>query len=247
MIQLVEHFSRDIRSRHSDWLRQQRWFFKAKERDEKRKDIEEQRADDAMSLAADIVIAAQEEIEAIRIKLDRYDEANVRALMLNQEKLDAIDAQFLELLDRAYVMSDGRRVFLTEDGTRAYDETGKEVTRDELDFDLIPKGSPTWEQHQEMMRRRQEAMRERERILEFQRKVDRARDCLDEGAIPKSELDELDADLEAAMPSSVRAQMRQSDKAANAVRLNAEFSARAAPDLSARSLRPLSGEHSPGF
>ena len=38
MVKLGEHFASDDRSRHSEWLRQQQWFIKARQ-DNQRRDI----------------------------------------------------------------------------------------------------------------------------------------------------------------------------------------------------------------
>jgi len=43
MVKLGEHFASDDRSRHSEWLRQQKWFIKARQ-DNQRRDTVESRA-----------------------------------------------------------------------------------------------------------------------------------------------------------------------------------------------------------
>lgn len=151
MSQLGEHFGSDDRSRHSEWLQHQQWFIKARRDHERKEEAADNLQDDILALAAEVILATEIQIEEFKVKLDAYDEATIIALMENQEQLDAINAQLLSMLERAYVMDDGRRVFKTEDGTQVFDEFANEVTCDELDFDLISPDSPTWEQRLELL------------------------------------------------------------------------------------------------
>ncbi|MEM1163508.1 MAG: hypothetical protein AAGJ28_21455, partial [Pseudomonadota bacterium] len=59
-----------------------------------------------------------------------------------------VQARIDALLEGAFIMPDGRRVFKSEDGQRVYDEFGKEVGRDGIDPDLIPDGLPAWESYE---------------------------------------------------------------------------------------------------
>lgn len=145
MIQLGEHFKTDDRSRHSDWLRQQRWFIKSRHEQVRRDDIADKQEQSMLSLAADAIMATEIQIEKFKVKLDAYDEATIKALMENRQALDLVSTQLEEMLERAYVMEDGRRVFRTEDGTQVFDEFGQEVSRGELNPDLIRADQPTWE------------------------------------------------------------------------------------------------------
>lgn len=97
MIQLAEHFKCDDKSRHSEWLRQQRWFVKARKDHERREEISDQLEEDALSLATNVIMATQIQIEEFELKLDAYDEATVIALMENQEKLDDINRRLSEV------------------------------------------------------------------------------------------------------------------------------------------------------
>ncbi len=247
MIQLAEHFSSEDKSRHSDWLRQQRWFVKARKDHERREEISDQLEEDALSLAADVIMATQIQIEEFEARLDAYDEATVIALMENQEKLDDINRRLSEveiriqdMLDRAYVMEDGRRVFLTADRTQAFDEQGTEISRDELDFGLVPKSNPTWEsisgafsEQDELLAEYKKTALERQQILEFQEKVDQARERVADGELTKDDLDDLDAELADAVPPSVKAHMPDFSLAKNAPKARDAFAAHANPTVSA--------------
>jgi len=127
-------------------------------------------------------------------------------------------------------MEDGHRVFLTEDQTQAFDENGTEVTRDEFDFGLVPKNSPTWKT---IMRARSEkdtlladykaANVEREQILEFQEKVDAARERVADGKMSNDELDDLGGELSEATPASVKKHTPGFSTADNAPKAKAAF------------------------
>jgi len=223
MSQLGEHFVSDDRSRHSEWLQHQQWFIKARRDHERKEEAADNLQDDILALAAEVILATEIQIEEFKVKLDAYDEATVIALMENQELLDAVNAQLHSMLERAYVMDDGRRVFKTEDGTQVFDEFANEVKRDELDFDLISPGSPTWEQRLELLGKRDQLTSEREQILEFQEKLDHAREQVVDSKISISELDDLDAELADAMPPSVKAHLSESAAAAKAPNIKSAF------------------------
>lgn len=237
MIVLANHFRRDDRSRHSAWLRQQKWFIKARQDRERREDFAEGREETTIGLASEAVIATQTQIRAFEAKLDIYDTATVEALELNSQNLDGVRKELADvalhiqqLLDGAYVMEDGRRVFLTEDRSKAFDEFGTEVSPDDLDFDLVPENAPTWESFSDALSKQDDLKQEfdqleqeRSDLIEFQGKLDDARDRTSSGEISEEELDKLDAELAEAMPSSVKALMLGLDTAANTTNQNSEI------------------------
>jgi len=250
MIQLGEHFKSDDQSRHTEWLRRRQWFIKARRDNARQEAIADKLEDEVLSLAAEATMATEILIEEFKFKLDTYDEAIdtydeaiVISLMENQDRLDEISRRLSEvemriqdMLNRAYVMEDGRRVFLTEDQTQAFDESRTEVTSDEFDFGLVPKSNPTWET---VMKARSEkdtlledykaANMERENILEFQEKVDAARERVADGEISKDELDDLDAELSEATPASVKKQVPGFSATDSAPAVKAAFVANANP------------------
>ncbi|MGX1499834.1 small-conductance mechanosensitive channel [Labrenzia sp. MBR-25] len=207
MTDLSHHFASDETSRHSEWLRQQRWFIKAREDQERRQREDDKFDNDMESLVSAALAATDEAIKEFTAKLDRYDEATVMALMENQRQLDEVNAHIEEMLNQAFVMPDGRRVFLTKDRTQAFDEFGNAVSSDELDFNDITPDKPTWEQWLDLAHQRDELTDERRDILEFQDKVDAAREKASSGKITEKELEELDDELAGAVPQSVRRHM----------------------------------------
>lgn len=223
LIQLSDHFSNDERDRHSEQLRRKQWFIKAKIDHAKREEVLDN-AEEAMITAATVITAAANaQIAEFERTLDIYDEATVKALMLNQEQLDTINIELMALLDRAHVIEDGRRVFKTQDGTQVFDEHGVEIGRDEVDFDAISPNNPSWEKYQPIFTQKSELEAERKKIHEFQDKVDDARKRIDEGGISEQELDDLDAELADVMPPSVKVQISGFDTVENAPDLTRNF------------------------
>ena len=223
MIQLYEHFTRDERYRHSEWLRQQRWLIKARQDQVRREEAAEQLEEDLAYLVSEVVMASSFEIAEFEAKLDRYDAATVKALMENQEKLDAVNLRIEMLLSQAYVMEDGRRVFKTADGTQVFDEFAQEVSPQELDFNLISSNRPSWERVKPEFQERDRLEAEQQQLLEYQEKLDEAREQIADGEISVEELEELDAELEETMPLSVQQQIPDFETAGNAPDLKAAF------------------------
>lgn len=195
IIQLANHFQSDDSCSHSEWLRQQQWFIKAKHDQERREKIEEKMDDDHAAFASEVVMATEIQMRELQVKLNSYDEATVAALMENQEALDAVHTRIEAFLAQAYVMEDGRRVFKTEDGSQVFDEFGEEVMPDELDLDLIGPDKPTWEAVQPDFSLGKELEAERDMIIDYQSKLDTAREQTADGRISEADLEDLDAEL----------------------------------------------------
>lgn len=70
-----------------------------------------------MAVAAAEVAATEIQIRQFNAKLDVYDQATVDALMENQRLREAVQAKMDAMLDRAFVVEDGRRVFKSADGS----------------------------------------------------------------------------------------------------------------------------------
>ncbi len=219
---LGEQFKNDDRGRHSEWLRQQRWFIKSRQDHQRREHIADKVEDGVAALANEVIMATQTQIRTFEVKLDSYDQATVAALMENQELLDAVNARIQDMLARAYVMEDGRRVFKTEDGTQVFDEDGAEISVDELDPLLIGDDRPTWEAYSADNVIKNDLTAQRIEIIEFQDKADAAREQIADGEISEADLAELDADLLDAMPDAVRGHVAGLDPREPAASLKAE-------------------------
>jgi len=250
LVQLVEHFGNDSRFGNTEAAQRRQWFIKAKQDNARREELLDQAEDTMLATAAIVAQATEIQIVEFEAQLDQYDQATIKALNENRIRIDEVkarleelDVQIQDMLARAYVMDDGRRVFLTEDRKQAFDQDGNEITPDELDFDLIGSDRPSWESYSgateeaNIVERELERLeQERQEIHDFQDKVDAARDRLDEGDITKDELDALDAELADAMPLSVRKHTSGFDTTENAPDLKTNFTAPANPAKAAQSI-----------
>lgn len=219
MINLGNHFSQ-VDESHSELARQRKWFIKARQDRQKQEDLADKSEGDTTALAVEVIIATEQQIRDFETKLDRYDETTVAALMENQKQLDAVNARIEDMLSRAYVMEDGRRVFKTRDGTKVFDEHDQFVSRDELDYDLIGPDLPIAEDFKQEKFSRKHFEARKEKLLEFQEEVDNAREEVSKNGTTQDNLEELEADLMKDVPEEVMAQMSgygQSDLAQKAV------------------------------
>lgn len=191
-------------ARSAAWRREQDRFARAVE--ERRKDkLEENRIDEELvEFAASAILATAEDIDALRVKLDRYDADTVEALIENQKALDASRDRIEALLGKAYVLPDGRHVFKTEDGLRVFDEHGVEIKTEEIDPTLIEDWRPKYEEFFAEKVTETRLAEERGDLFEFQKKLDDARERLDDNNLTKGDIAEIEADLEQAMPLAVR-------------------------------------------
>ncbi len=211
MINLVNHFTHDD-SHHSEWLRQRKWFIKAREDKVQREEAEAKLEENVSSFATGIIVATELEIQAFEAKLDTYDAATVTALMENQKQLDTVNAQIEAMLAQAYVMEDGRRVFKSEDGSRVIDEHGKDVSPDELDFDLIDSNLPTAEDFEKNIDISVKLEARKNELVEYQEKLDDARERVSEGHLSAEDIEELNAELLEDMPEPVQAHVPGMEK-----------------------------------
>lgn len=177
-----------------------------READERRKDKNESgRLDeDFFEFAVSAMLASADDIEQLHAALDRYDALTVEALMENQKALDASRGRIESMLGRAYVLPDGRRVFKTADGLRVFDEHGTELGADDIDPDAIEDWRPRYEQFAEEVAQEQALKTEREKLIEFQERIEAARQHLQSDEdLTKADLADIEAGLDASMPLAV--------------------------------------------
>ena len=134
--------------------------------------------------------------------IDRALAKSQRRVREAREALQAIQAH--ATLDRK-----GRRVYRTDDRSRAFTDDGQELSREEFDAIQWKPGAPSWEQRQAAGDRLAEAERQHEEILRYKDCADYHGEQLRSGdVLSADELAAMNADLNA-MPSSVRAEMEQ--------------------------------------
>lgn len=176
-----------------------------KQRDDKEK--EKQREDSRSELddfVDTMVMASAVEVEAFHVTVDHYETATYEAIVTNEEVLRHLYIERESMLAKAYVLPDGRRVFESEDGLRVFDEFGEEleastVTPEEIE-DWRPKAESYLTNKAEIVR----AEQERTELIEYQQKLDEARERAKEGEISTEELKALEQKLADEMPDAVR-------------------------------------------
>jgi len=128
----------------------------------------------------------------------------VLAPVNNESQLRDVRERIQNMLLEAHVLPDGRRVFRTRDGKQVFDEFGKELGPDVIKADDIARDKPVWEEFRSQRVEEDRLAQERHALQEYQQKLDDARTKVNEGNLTKDDLDQLDKDLDKAMPGTVR-------------------------------------------
>lgn len=106
--------SREFRYRAEALLRERQMrHYEQQRQDQKDAELEAAEADALMDAVTTMLTTA--EITEFRQELDLYDTATVAALQENDRALTETQQRMDELLDEAYVLPDGRRVFKSKD------------------------------------------------------------------------------------------------------------------------------------
>ena len=147
-----------LRERHLHALREERV---RRERRDDQRDVADQ---DFLDLAVTMLTVS--EIATFRAELDMYETASVIALQENERALEAAQRQVEEILLRAHVLPDGRRVFKTEDGTRVFDEFGVEIEASVITPESIADERPRYETYEAARDARDHLRQERKAILD---------------------------------------------------------------------------------
>lgn len=188
-----------------------------RERQRRKEDrLDDERQDADMMAVVDVVLATTQEVAEFRVQLNEYDAKTVEALMENREALEAARERVATLLEDAYVLPDGRKAFKTKDGLRVFDEHGVELSSDVIDPDSIEDSRSFWETYDAAVKDEVRLKAVQRDLLDYQAKLDAARERLDEGDITKKELEKIEADLAAEMPESVREKLGLDQQKADA-------------------------------
>ena len=175
------------------------------QQDRQRRQREEQfdqSESDLIDLATAIITSEQAEL--FQSELNIYHEATYEALRENEERLEGIETRIEHMLSRAHVLEDGRRVFKTEDGTRVFDEFGKELDEQTIAPTDIDDNRPRWERFSGAMEERERLLQQREELLDFQSDLDGAQDLLDSGKMTQEQFEERRQYLRDHAPDAVK-------------------------------------------
>lgn len=193
-------------ARSAEHRRKEARFFEEERR--RFEDKEADRVDNALlEFVVGMVLASDGDIAAFTLELDAYDEATVKALIENGERMLAERKEIDAMLEKAHVLPDGRRVFKTEDGFRVFDEHGTELASDVIDPDEIADWRPHYEKYDERIQAYERLAEERAEIIEFQNEVDEVRREVGEGNVTKDRLEEMRERLANRVPKAVAVQM----------------------------------------
>lgn len=218
------HTSRDVLF-HRRMMHMQREERARREKQERLESGESQFVD----LAVSFVSIAQ--VHEFRAELDVYDTATITALEECRVKLEAAEQRLNDMLDRAHVLPDGRRVFKTEDGTRVFDEHGVEIDASVIEPEEISDALDKWEDVSAAFDQVEQLKQMQRDLLDYQDRLDAARDRLDTGDITQDEFDNLKSDLTDNMPDAVRAHVPGMEITQNAALSSPEATANLAEDL----------------
>lgn len=201
-------FAKRAEERRED---QRRVLDRVKQKEEREKKEERDRDIEREALLDTVIVAmvSDTELASFEIENDLYKTTTVEALIENEEKLRLVDEELKTLLDQAYVLPDGRRVFKTKDGTRVFDEHLVEVR--DIDPDEIEDWRPHAERYEGPFKRKLVLTEERENLVEFQKLTDNVDAEIAEakrnGGMPSERLQELRAKLAEEAPDAVKAKM----------------------------------------
>ncbi len=229
MILAAEHFRRVRALEHSKAQEKHKWFIAAKQ-EKARKEEQAEKLDEAMFEAAvSTIMADPVEIEAFRMELDAYDEATVKALMQNREILEQLFIEREAMLAEAYQLEDGTRVFKSEDGKTVINEHGEFLSLDQIDPNEISDHLTTSEEYMALNNKIDHHIAIEQQLLDYQEKLDDARERLNAGDMTKEEFDQTRQELKSDMPIQARQQLSDEHKVSN-IDLQKEFKP-AADDL----------------
>jgi len=181
-----QHFFREAERRHKETLRADRFD------------------DDVSDLAITAVLATEAQIFEFRVKLEDYRTVTVEFLLENERQLAEVQKRLDDMLSKAYVLPDGRRVFKTEDGLRVFDEHGIELYADDIDPDLIEDWRPAADSYLPDLNAKHRLVDDRERKLELLDRIDAAEARIEAGDLTVEDIADIERELEAFAPIDVR-------------------------------------------
>jgi hypothetical protein len=152
----------------------------------------------------------REEIRLQRIQRLRQDMAlaettSYEALMAARERFDLLKKLIGSMLDNAQQLPDGRRVFLSRDGSYAIDESGERLSQDEMSQVEWRTDGPKAEDYQAVLDGLEAAQQDIDQIEEFREDLASAQERVSSGEpLSAAELDDI-GDLLKHMPENPNA------------------------------------------
>ena len=199
--------------------------------------LENNEDEEFMAVAQAAVEATAESIAAFEAKLTEYEALTVEEIMFLRERIDSLLKEREMLLENAFVLPDGRRVFKTEDGQSVYDEQGKQVSRDIVDPDSIGDDKTSWEAIRRNSTAIERTGQRLEEALEFQGELDDIRESLDKDDLSANELKGLEQRLERSVPTSIRIRQTALEADGEPTKATPEFAAAASGQIDLDTLK----------
>lgn len=149
-------------------------------------------------------IISVEQSDQFQSEITVFQEATTEALIHQEKLIEKARIELQEVIDQAYILEDGRKAFKDREGLKVYDIDGNELGETIITADEIPDHHPRIEDLLERREQLQILEREQTEILEFQDKLDEARDRLDRGDLTQQEFKDLRDDIYDSAPQAVR-------------------------------------------
>ena len=175
----------------------------------RKKDKEKQAEAEAEAEAAFdlLIMATAAELAAFDVTINHSEVATYEALIENERLLDLARREREEMLQKAYTLPDGRRVFESEDGLKVFDEDGNELDATVITPEEIEDWRPRHEAFQVANDNVKDLVAQRSEIIAYQERLELAREQVKNGEISQSDLKDIERELAAEMPDAVRDQL----------------------------------------
>lgn len=212
MFRAAAHFEALNSRKELEQFQREKWFIAAKEQREKKEQQSDQIEQALTELAAAVVTMAEPvQIQTFQAEITEYDASTIQAILENKHILENLYQKRDEMLDSAYQLEDGRRVFKSEDGKRVYDEEGQLVSPDIIHPDEIEDFRPKAEDYLGVLDDINKHKDIEQKLHDYQDKLDAAQERLENGEISQKELDDLRKSLQDEMPIEVRRKLPDYD------------------------------------
>jgi len=207
-------------------------FYRAEKQHQKTELLKQDAAadDDLVNIAQSSAQAAIERISDLESRIDQYKQLTIEEIQILQEKLDVLLANREAMLERAYVLEDGRRVFKTLDGSAVFDEFGKSVSSDIIDPALIGDERHRWEIFSDnegyisstgvLLQEKLEFL---DNLEELGEELDELKEALDQNNLTEDQLSDLEKRLESSIPESTRIRATALDAGDDIAKPTADF------------------------
>ena len=198
LIQLKNTFSEHARLKH-----EQKLIYQRDQMQEKMKRKQAERDED-FDMFMTIVLANQADLQSFQNMLDDYETKATQRILELQNQLDQQLSKQREMLENAYVLPDGRRVFKYKDENKVIDEFGKNVSSDVIDANKIPDHHPHGEAYKANIDNIAQTRKDTKETIKFRDRVNEMQEELEQGKVSKDRLEDLKSEFDDIIPDSLR-------------------------------------------